>query len=143
MSVPPWRKTNGKCCIVLFYWSPLTFLAAYTTVSTKTTLSRPAPPVVASAPAPSNSKTQWPESLKKFVANCFDQVDKSDTSTMEGQLKEVITKAFELGSTWTIDWSKATLPILELRKKEKKRLLAKESTPLTSSKKQKTLNKKK
>lgn len=60
---------------------------------------------------------------------------------MEKQLKEVITKAFELGSTWTVDWSKATLPILELRKKEKKRLLEKEKE-ITSNKKAKTGNKK-
>lgn len=60
---------------------------------------------------------------------------------MEKQLKEVITKAFELGSTWTVDWSKATLPILELRKKERKRLLEKEKE-LTSNKKAKTGNKK-
>lgn len=119
-------------------------LAAYTAVSTKTTLSRPTPPQPAVTPvvASSGSKTQWPDSLKTFVAHCFDQVTTEDTPTMETQLKEVITKAFELGSTWTIDWSKATLPILELRKREKKRLLSKESSPLTSSKKVKP-NKKK
>lgn len=59
---------------------------------------------------------------------------------MEKQLKEVITKAFELGSTWTIDWSKATLPILELRKKEKKRALEKEKD-FTSNKKAKSIRK--
>lgn len=77
------------------------------------------------------------------MAHCFEQAEPSDTATMETQLKEVITKAFELGSTWTIDWNKATLPILEQRKKEKKRLLARDSGPLTSSKKQKTTTKKK
>lgn len=62
---------------------------------------------------------------------------------LETQLKEVITKAFELGSTWTIDWSKATLPIIELRKKEKKRALPKDTaSPLKNPKKIKP-NKKK
>jgi hypothetical protein len=78
--------------------------------------------------------------LKKFVSSCFDQVDPKDTPEMEKQLKEVITKAFELGSTWTVDWSKATLPILELRKKEKKRAIEKEKD-FTSNKKAKTSNK--
>lgn len=128
----------------------LTSLAAYTSVKTKTKLSRPSQPSQHSVSAPSLSsqtlstsqanKPQWPEPLKKFVSSCFDQVDPKDTPEMEKQLKEVITKAFELGSTWTIDWSKATLPILELRKKEKKRALEKEKD-FTSNKKAKSIRK--
>lgn len=139
--------------IFFFFLHPvsLTFLAAYTSVQTKTKLSRPSTaskPLLSSSsassqvpPAPQGSKPQWPEPLKKFVSSCFDQVNPEDTPEMEKQLKEVITKAFELGSTWTVDWSKATLPILELRKKEKKRLLEKEKE-ITSNKKAKTGNKK-
>lgn len=141
MSVPPWRKSNRECLPAAPTFSNCP--ASYTAVATKTTLSRPPPPAPQAQETPADPKTQWPESLKLFVSNCFDQIDPKDTPIMETQLKEVITKAFELGSTWTIDWSKATLPILELRKKEKKRLLAKDTSQVINSKKQKTNNKKK
>ncbi|ANB14858.1 Thp3p [Sugiyamaella lignohabitans] len=62
---------------------------------------------------------QWPESLKEFVAKCFKEVHPEDKEVMESQLKQIITKAFETKTTWTIDWKSMWVPVmLERRHKE-------------------------
>lgn len=60
-----------------------------------------------------------PDSLKKFVGEAFDKVLPADKETMESQLRDIVTKSYEMGTTWSTDWSKATVPILEQRRKEK------------------------
>lgn len=94
-----------------------TFIAAYTAV-TPTAISKPTPS--SNDDDENRSKTQWPDSLRQFVGKCFDEVHPDDKQAMEQQLKETITKAFETKTTWAIDWSKMTLPIIEARKKQTK-----------------------
>lgn len=113
-SIPPWRQKSNQ--------------PAYTPVAAKRTFSRPsstqpASPSFAStngaSPNSSDNNLQFPDSLKKFVSRAFDEVLPEDKEVMEGQLREIVTKACELGTTWTTDWARTTVPIIEQRRKEK------------------------
>jgi len=75
-------------------------------------------------------KTQWPDSLKKFVGRCFQDVEDNDPEKLavEQELKKLITQAFEEDRVWEEDWDNKELEILAKRKlqvgkntKEKKR----------------------
>lgn len=65
---------------------------------------------------------QWPESLRRFVERCLAEVEEKDMEEMQKQLKEAITTAFSQNLTWTVDWDQKSLPILELRKSQKRKL---------------------
>lgn len=118
MSVPPWRRSNSKFDSLAIghrvYKTTNFHEAGYTPVQAKTTLNKPAP-----APtheqntdnSGSGGQTSWPDSLKQFVASCFDRVEPKDTALMESQLKELITNSFQLGTIYTTNWAQVTLPV--------------------------------
>lgn len=68
------------------------------------------------------SQQQWPESLRRFVERCLAEVEEKDMEEMQTQLKEAITTAFSQNLTWKVDWDQKSLPILELRKSQKRKL---------------------
>lgn len=108
---PPWRNQNSN--------------TAYTSVSAKTSLSASTNTNknngAKQKTSSNNDGAQWPDSLRRFVERCLSEVQEKDNAEMQKQLKEEITKAFEEKRTWDIDWDKKSLPILELRKSQKRK----------------------
>ncbi|OLL26432.1 THP3 protein [Neolecta irregularis DAH-3] len=99
---------------------------AYTAVTARTTL-RPPGELQQQRP---KTQARWPDSLKKFVGRCFQDIEDSDPEkpAIEQELKRLITQAFEEDRVWEEDWDNKELEILTKRKqqldkntKEKKR----------------------
>ncbi|ODQ63515.1 hypothetical protein NADFUDRAFT_53183 [Nadsonia fulvescens var. elongata DSM 6958] len=123
MSIPPWRASQANYA---------NNQNAYSVVTPRTTVSRPAYGLgshnvnthmgsnMMATPAPATTTTtEWPDAVKKFVTRCFAEVRPEDRSTMEGQLKDVITQAYNHNTTWSIDWNQQSLPILLQRRFER------------------------
>ncbi|KAG5518849.1 hypothetical protein PMAC_002380 [Pneumocystis sp. 'macacae'] len=97
----------------------------YGSVSIKKPLSKLKPGnVFGSTEEISNSQTfvrkkiQWPDSLKEFVGRCFENCSDKDRPFIEKELKEIITKAFEDDTVFSIDWDKIELNALKKERKQ-------------------------
>ncbi|KAG4304408.1 hypothetical protein PORY_002118 [Pneumocystis oryctolagi] len=95
----------------------------YTSVSIKKPLSKLKPGNVFGSTEEANSqvvrkKIQWPDSLKEFVGRCFENCSDKDRPFIEKELKEIITKAFEDDTVFSIDWDKIELKTLKKQKKQ-------------------------
>ncbi|QSL67178.1 hypothetical protein MERGE_001567 [Pneumocystis wakefieldiae] len=73
-----------------------------------------------SSHVPERKKTQWPDSLKEFVGRCFENCSDKDRPSIEKELKEIITKAFEDDTVFSIDWDKIELKTLKKQRKYSK-----------------------
>ncbi|KTW26182.1 hypothetical protein T552_03073 [Pneumocystis carinii B80] len=73
-----------------------------------------------SSQPPARKKTQWPDSLKEFVGRCFKNCSDKDRPSIEKELKEIITKAFEDDTVFSIDWDKIELKTLKKQRKYSK-----------------------
>lgn len=96
-----------------------------------------------------NNSNQFPVSLKNFIGRSLDEVTPEDKPLLEAQLKQIITKAYELNAAWTTNWDNITAPILEARRLEIKskhqannEILTPKEKPLPRNNKQNKQNKK-
>lgn len=56
--------------------------------------------------------------MKRFVGRSFDEMLPGDSEILDSQLRQIITTAHEMGTKFTLDWDKITLPIIAKRRKE-------------------------
>lgn len=73
----------------------------------------PVPPAQAPPAPPATGKTEWPESVRRYVQRSFlPQNDEPSVSRseVEAKLKDTIGAAKENGSMYTIDWDAMPLP---------------------------------
>ncbi|CCJ28505.1 unnamed protein product [Pneumocystis jirovecii] len=97
----------------------------YTSVSIKKPLSKLKPgnvfgptEEISSSQTSVRKKIQWPDSLKEFVGRCFENCSDKDRPFIEKELKEIITKAFEDDTVFSIDWNKIELNTLKKERKQ-------------------------
>lgn len=77
-----------------------------------------------SSSVPARKKIQWPDSLKEFVGRCFENCSDKDRPFIEKELKDIITKAFEDDTVFSIDWDKIELKTLKKQRKYSKEHLS-------------------
>lgn len=58
--------------------------------------------------------------MKEFVGRCFENCSDKDRPSIEKELKEIITKAFEDDTVFSIDWDKIELKTLKKQRKYSK-----------------------
>ena len=87
----------------------MTAAPAYTAVTARHTLHRPAPPPEPAKP----TKVSWSPAVRQYVQRAFEQdnaIPGIDTAAMQEKLRVVITQAAESGQIEGMDWSTYPLP---------------------------------
>ncbi|CAB39853.1 Nuclear export factor [Schizosaccharomyces pombe] len=54
----------------------------------------------------------WPDSLKEFIGRCIQDAEENSQPELEDEVKLLISRQYEMGNIWNVDWSSMNLESL-------------------------------